>query len=88
LTGDRVERQFPAVLAADVAGYSRLIGTDEEGTLSKLKAVRKVFVDPVIASHRGHFSDTPAAWSDVHCLGEPEVDFSPLRLPILTNFGQ
>ena len=36
--GERVERRLAAVLAADVAGYSRLIGADEEGTLAQLKA--------------------------------------------------
>ncbi|MGN8549513.1 hypothetical protein ACQPTN_34725 [Bradyrhizobium sp. 13971] len=38
---ERVERRLAAVLAADVAGYSRLMGTDEEGTLARLKAARK-----------------------------------------------
>jgi adenylate cyclase len=47
-----------AVLAADVAGYSRLMGTDEEGTLARLKAVRKTVVDPAIASHRGRIVKT------------------------------
>jgi TolB-like protein/class 3 adenylate cyclase len=58
LTGERVERRLAAVLAADVAGYSRLMGTDEEGTLAKLKAVRKALVDPTIASHRGRIVKT------------------------------
>jgi adenylate cyclase len=47
-----------AVLAADVAGYSRLMGTDEEGTLARLKAARKAVVDPAIASHRGRIVKT------------------------------
>jgi class 3 adenylate cyclase len=58
LTGDRVERRLAAVLAADVAGYSRLMGLDEEGTLARLKAVRKSFVDPAISSHRGRIVNT------------------------------
>jgi TolB-like protein/class 3 adenylate cyclase/lipoprotein NlpI len=58
LTGERVERRLAAVLAADVAGYSRLMGIDEEGTLSRLKAVRKSLVDPAIASHRGRIVKT------------------------------
>ena len=58
LTGGRVERRLAAVLAADVAGYSRLMGLDEEGTLARLKAVRKAFVDPTIASHRGRIVKT------------------------------
>jgi TolB-like protein/class 3 adenylate cyclase len=53
-----VERRLAAVLAADVAGYSRLMGADEEGTLARLKAVRKATVDPAIASHRGHIVKT------------------------------
>ena len=58
MTGERVERRLAAVLAADVAGYSRLMGTDEEGTLARLKAVRKALVDPTIASHRGRIVKT------------------------------
>ena len=58
LSDERVERRLAAVLAADVAGYSRLMGADEEGTLARLKAVRKVVVDPAIASHRGRIVKT------------------------------
>jgi TolB-like protein/class 3 adenylate cyclase len=58
LTSERVERRLAAVLAADVAGYSRLMGADEEGTLARLKAVRKTLVDPAIASHRGRIVKT------------------------------
>jgi adenylate cyclase len=58
LTGERLERRLAAVLAADVAGYSRLMGRDEEGTLSRLKAVRKALVDPTIAAHRGRIVKT------------------------------
>jgi TolB-like protein/class 3 adenylate cyclase len=58
LTGERVERRLAAVLAADVAGYSRLMGVDEEATLARLKAVRKAIVDPAIASHRGRIVKT------------------------------
>src|SRR5664279_5106812 len=58
LIGGRVERRLAAVLAADVAGYSRLMGIDEEGTLARLKAVRKDLVDPTIASHRGRIVKT------------------------------
>jgi adenylate cyclase len=53
-----MERRLAAVLAADVAGYSRLMGADEEGTLARLKAVRKALVDPTIASHRGRIVKT------------------------------
>jgi TolB-like protein/class 3 adenylate cyclase len=58
LTAERVERRLAAVLAADVAGYSRLMGADEEGTLARLKAVRKALVNPAIASHRGRIVKT------------------------------
>jgi len=46
------------VLAADVAGYSRLMGSDEEGTLGRLKAIRRSLLDPAIASHRGRIVKT------------------------------
>ena len=45
-----VERRLAAILAADVAGYSRLMGADEEGTLERLKAHRRELVDPKISS--------------------------------------
>jgi DNA-binding NarL/FixJ family response regulator/class 3 adenylate cyclase len=50
---ERLERRLAAILAADVAGYSRLIGDDEEGTHTALKRVLKSLVDPKIAQHRG-----------------------------------
>jgi adenylate cyclase len=58
VTGERVERRLAAVLAADVAGYSRLMGRDEEGTLAQLKSLRKALVDPTIAAHRGRIVKT------------------------------
>src|SRR6476619_3775627 len=58
LTDERVERRLAAVLAADVAGYSRLMGLDEEGTLAQLKSCRKTLVDPAIAAHRGRIVKT------------------------------
>ena len=45
-------RRLAAILAADVAGYSRLIGADEEGTLARLKAHRRELIDPKIAALR------------------------------------
>jgi hypothetical protein len=67
LTGERVERRLAAVLAADVAGYSRLMGSNEEGTLARLKAVRKTLVDPTIASIVGASSRQPVTecWSSL-----------------------
>lgn len=55
---DRVERRLAAILAADVAGYSRLMGVDEVGTLQALKAHRKELIDPAIAAHRGRIVKT------------------------------
>ena len=49
----RVERRLAAILAGDVAGYSRLMGADEEGTLLRLNANRREFLEPKIADHRG-----------------------------------
>jgi adenylate cyclase len=53
-----VERRLAAILAADVAGYSRLMGRDEEGTLAQLKSFRKALVDPAVAEHRGRIVKT------------------------------
>jgi hypothetical protein len=58
LVTQRVERRLAAVLAADVAGYSRLIGADEEGTLARLKAHRRELIDPKIAQHKGRIVKT------------------------------
>jgi TolB-like protein/class 3 adenylate cyclase/Flp pilus assembly protein TadD len=51
-------RRLAAILAADVAGYSRLMGADEEGTLQRLKAHRHELVDPKIAEHHGRIVKT------------------------------
>src|ERR1700751_813169 len=53
-----VTRRLPAILAADVAGYSRLMGADEEGTLERLKAHRRELIDPKISEHRGRIVKT------------------------------
>jgi adenylate cyclase len=53
MSKERVERRLAAILAADVAGYSRLMGVDEEGTLASLRAHRSDFLDLKIAEHRG-----------------------------------
>lgn len=58
MADERLERRLAAVLAADVAGYSRLMGADEEGTLAQLKAIRRAVVDPTIAKHRGRIVKT------------------------------
>src|ERR1700756_91686 len=53
-----VERRLAAILAADVAGYSRLMGADEEGTLERLKAHRRGLVDPKITEYHGRIVKT------------------------------
>jgi adenylate cyclase len=58
LTGERVERRLAAILTADVAGYSRLMGADEEGTLAALRLIRRELGDPKIAEHRGRIVKT------------------------------
>src|SRR6516164_9325122 len=55
---DRVDRRLAAIFAADIAGYSRLMSADEEGTLAALKAIRRELSDPKIAEHRGRIVKT------------------------------
>ena len=54
----RTERRLAAILAADMVGYSRLTGLDEEGTLARLRALRRDLIDPAIAEHRGRLVKT------------------------------
>src|SRR5260370_8326046 len=58
LTKKRIDRRLMAILAADVAGYSRLMGADEEGTLAQLKTHRRDLTDRSIKKHRGHIIKT------------------------------
>jgi adenylate cyclase len=58
LATERVERRLAAILAADVAGYSRLMGIDEENTLTRLKVLRRELADPKIKEHRGRIVKT------------------------------
>ncbi len=58
MSGERVERRLAAIMAADVAGYSRLMGEDEEGTLAALNAIRRELAEPMIAEHRGRIVKT------------------------------
>src|ERR1700757_3426708 len=51
-------RRLAAILAADVVGYSRLMGADEEGTLKRLKALRRELLDPKITEHKGRIVKT------------------------------
>src|SRR5215467_12872917 len=55
---ERAQRRLAAILAADVVGYSRLMGADEEGTLARLKSHRNDLLDPKIAEHRGRIVKT------------------------------
>ena len=58
LSGERVERRLAAILAADVAGYSRLMGEDETGTLARLRSHRRELIDPKVAEHGGRIVKT------------------------------
>jgi len=58
MTSERIERKLAAIVAADVAGYSRLMAADEEGTLARLKGHRKALIDPKIAEHGGRIIKT------------------------------
>ena len=76
---DRVERRLAAIMAADVAGYSRLMGVDEEDTLRRLNAHRGQLIDPKISEHRGRIVKTtgdgllvefPSVVNAVRCAAE------------------
>jgi adenylate cyclase len=54
----RVEHRFAVIFCADVVGYSRLTGIDEEGTLAAVRNIRNALVDPQIAAHRGRIVRT------------------------------
>ena len=58
MNAERVERRLAAILAADVAGYSRLMGEDEAGTLARLNALRRELIDPQVADHKGRIVKT------------------------------
>ena len=74
-----MERRLTAILAADVVGYSRLMGADEAGTLSALKAVQSELIERKIAEHRGRIvkltgdgilAEFPSVVSAVACAAE------------------
>jgi TolB-like protein/class 3 adenylate cyclase len=76
MAGERVERRLTAILAADVVGYSQLMGRDEEGTLSALKTLRKSLIDPKISKYHarlvkntgdGALVEFPSAVDAVRC---------------------
>jgi TolB-like protein/class 3 adenylate cyclase len=82
---ERPQRRLAAILAADVAGYSRLMGADEEGTLARLKAHRRDLLDPKIDQHRGRIVKTtgdglllefPRVVNAVRCAVEMQTAFA------------
>ena len=58
MSDERVERRLAAILAGDIAGYSRIMGADEEGTLDRIKTLRRELVDPKIKEYRGRIVKT------------------------------
>src|ERR1700730_7946375 len=56
--GERVARKLTTILAADVAGYSRLVGADEEGTVARIRALRSELIDPTLTANRGRLVKT------------------------------
>src|SRR5256886_16118043 len=58
MASDQTKRKLAAILAADIAGYSRLMGTDEEGTLARLKLLRRELIDPKNKQHHGRIVKT------------------------------
>ncbi|HJU11210.1 MAG TPA: adenylate/guanylate cyclase domain-containing protein, partial [Candidatus Binataceae bacterium] len=55
---EQAQRRLAAILAADISGYSRLIGADEEGTLRRIRSIRNEVIDPKLAAHRGRLVKT------------------------------
>ena len=81
---DRVDRRLAAIMAGDIAGYSRLMGLDDEGTLRQLKSHRKELVDPKITEHRGRIVKTTGDGMLVEFISV--VDAAPcVKLPSYTR---
>jgi class 3 adenylate cyclase/pimeloyl-ACP methyl ester carboxylesterase len=89
-----VQRRLAAILAADVAGYSRLMGNDEEGTLAALKAHRRDLIDPKISEHHGRIVKTTgdgllvefaSAVDAVSCAMEIQRSMADRNAPIAEN---
>jgi hypothetical protein len=80
LEAERVERKLSAIFAADVEGYSRLMGLDEVGTLRTLTAYR-VIIDRLIAAHRGRIFNTAGyRCKPFGLVGPKRCTFTPSRL--------
>ncbi len=102
MAGEDIERRLAAIMSADVAGYSRLMGTDEAGTLSALKALRRDVFAPQVAAHKGRvvklmgdgaLVEFPSIVNAVDCaiavqrvLAERPAE-EPIRLRIGVNLG-
>ena len=87
----RVIRRLAAILAADVAGYSRLMGADEEGTLARLMSYRRALLEPKIAEHHGRIVKTtgdgllvefPSAVDAVRCAVEVQRGMAERNAPL------
>ena len=85
-----MERKLTAILAADVAGYSRLMGVDEEGTLNALRGHREV-VDGLVAAHRGRIfgsagdsvvAEFPSAVEAINCAVEIQQEMDERNEPV------
>ena len=87
-------RRLAAILAADVAGYSRLIGADESGTLKRLAAIRAEVTDPRIAEHHGRIVKTmgdgllvefTSVVNALHCASEVQTAMAECNAAIATD---
>ena len=99
MSGERVERRLAAILAVDVAGYSRLMGEDEEGTLATLRAVRRKLGDPKITGYRGRIvtgdrrpamafsSNSPVSFDAVRCAVEVQCEMATAMPPCRPHGG-
>src|SRR6202023_621441 len=90
----RHTRRLAAILAADVAGYSRLIGVDEGGTLRQLKAIRAELMDPKIAEHNGRLVKTTgdgflveftSVVDALRCASEVQAEMAERNATVLTE---
>lgn len=91
MTEQRIERRLAAILAADVAGYSRLVGEDEQGTLDRLRSFRSEVIDPHIRSHGGRIVKTtgdgllaefPSVVEALRCAVEVQRQLADRNAPI------
>src|SRR6266513_353664 len=97
-----MERRLTAILAADVVGYSRLMGSDEAGTLAQLKEIRQAVIDVKIAEHRGRIVkltgdgvlvEFPSVVNAVSCATEIQTALrarkskSPIQFRVGINLG-